>query len=297
MPALSLIECVPNFSEGRDAGKIAAIASAISSIGAAVLRTESDSDHHRSVITFAASPHLAGEAAFRAISEAARLIDLRSHRGVHPRIGAADVVPFVPLSGATLEDCVRIAHETGVRVWNELRIPVYFYGAAALRSEAERLENVRRGQFEAPQMAPDLGGPELNPSAGAVVLGARKILIAFNINLDSTDIALARRIARKIRESSGGLPCVKALGVFLGSHQLAQVSMNLTNFTVTSPEKVFDAVQAEAALAGVSIRSTEFIGLVPEAAVNPASGAFRLCEDFGEHRILEHCLRAAFPVP
>ena len=297
LPGFPLIECVPNFSEGHDARKIEAIAAEITRAGAAVLRTESDVDHNRSVITFAGVPAVMREAAFRAIAKASELIDLRSHQGVHPRLGAADVVPFVPLSGASLEECVRIAHDVGARVWDSLRIPVYFYESAALRPEAKRLEQVRRGQFEAPEMPPDLGGPSLHASAGATILGARKILVAFNINLNSADIRIARRIAKKVRAAGGGLPCLKALGVFLASRNLAQVSMNLTDTAVTTPQAAFDAVQAEAEAEGVSIRSTQLIGLIPAAAVAPEGAAFRLCEDFGPHRILEHCLKAAFQLP
>lgn len=292
-----LIECVPNFSEGRDGAKIAEIAGAISEAGAAVLRVESDPDHNRSVITFAGDAASIGEAAFRAIGRASELIDLKSHRGVHPRLGACDVVPFVPLRDATLEDCARIARETGERVWKSLGIPVYFYESAALRPEAARLENVRRGQFEAPKMAPDLGGLALHLSAGAVILGARKILVAFNVNLDTSDVHAARRIARKIRASNGGLPGLKAMGVYLESRKLAQVSMNLVDTALITPQRAFDAVQAEAAALGVDVRSTQLVGLIPESAVDPDGEAFRLCEDFGSHRILECALEKAFRLP
>lgn len=287
---MRIIECVPNFSEGRDEAKIAAIARTVAEAGAAVLRTESDRDHNRSVITFAGAPAAVEEAAFRAIAKAAETIDLREQRGVHPRLGAADVVPFVPLDGATIAECANLAHRVGARVWEELRVPVYFYEAAALRPEASRLETVRRGQFEAPEMLPDLGGPTLHSTAGAVILGARRILVAFNINLDTADVSVAKRIARKIRAAQGGLPFVKALGLFLTSRGLAQVSMNLTNFQVTAPQAAFDAVHAEASAEGVGIDSTELIGLIPEAAVTPGGSAFQLCRDFGDHRVLERAM-------
>ena len=291
-----LIECVPNFSVGRNLSILEPIAASIVSAGAAVLRLESDPDHNRSVVTFAGAPSSVAEAAFQAIRQAAQSIDLREHRGVHPRMGAADVVPFVPLRGASMPDCVRIAHETGQRVWRELGVPVYFYAAAALQPDRVRLENVRRGQFESPALPPDLGGPALHPSAGATILGARDLLVAFNINLATADLGAARRIARKVRASSGGLPFVKALGVPLISKGMAQVSMNLTNFNVTSPRRAFDAVETEAHAEDISISGTQLVGLIPRAAVAPGHRAFTMCEDFGEHRILENRLAAAFPI-
>ena len=290
-----LVECVPNFSTGPDPFTLEAIAASIVSAGAAVLRVESDADHNRSVVTFAGSPVSVAEAAFQSIRQAARLIDLRGHRGVHPRMGAADVVPFVPLQGVSMPDCILIAHETGARVWRELGVPVYFYEAAALQPDRVRLENVRRGQFESPALTPDLGGPALHPSAGATILGARDLLVAFNINLATADLGAARRIARKVRSSSGGLPFVKALGVPLISRNLVQVSMNLTNFHVTSPQRAFDAVETEARAEGVSICGTQLVGLIPRAAAAPGHRAFTMCEDFGGHRILENRLAAAFP--
>lgn len=296
-PMRPLVECVPNFSEGRDPAKVAEIARAVSSAGAALLRTESDPDHNRSVITFAAPPETAASAAFAAIAAASRLIDLRLHRGVHPRMGAADVVPFVPLEGVSLEDCALLARSTGERVWRELSIPVYFYEAAALDPSRTRLENVRRGQFENPSLPPDLGGPTLHPTAGASILGARRILVAFNINLATPDLAAARRIARKVRASSGGLPFVKALGLLLPSRNTAQVSMNLTNWEATSPEQAYAAVEAAAREEGIALAASELIGLVPQAAVAPHGRAFAHCTDFGPHRILESRLAEAFPTP
>ncbi len=220
-----LIECVPNLSEGRDPVKFAALREAIGSApGVALLKSESDTDHNRSVMTFAGAPEAVVEGAFRVIARARELIDLRTHSGVHPRIGAADVIPLVPLQGITLEDCAGLAHRLGQRVWNELKIPVYFYEAAALAPERIPLENVRRGGFLNPHLAPDLGGPSLHASAGACVIGARKILIAFNVNLDTADIGIARAIAKKIRASSGGLSHLKAIGVYLESRNQAQDS-------------------------------------------------------------------------
>lgn len=278
-----LVECIPNFSEGRDPASIQALVDAIQSAGACVLDRTSDHDHHRSVITFVAPASTIGEAAFRAIGEAMHLIDLRNHSGVHPRIGAADVVPFVPLRGCTLEDCAQIAHETGRRVWEELQIPVYFYEAAALRPECCNLAVVRRGHAG----APDLGGPELHPSAGAVVIGARKFLIAFNVNLQTPDVAIARQIAKTVRFSSGGLPHVKAMGVWLASRGQAQVSMNLTDFEETPIQQAFAAVSAEAEKHQVGIAGTELIGLVPKRALDPSAPWYQQLEALSSSVIIE----------
>ncbi|HLH03566.1 MAG TPA: glutamate formimidoyltransferase [Bryobacteraceae bacterium] len=296
----SLIECVPNFSEGRDSARIDTICSAIAATpGVLVLNRTSDWDHHRSVITFAGRREPVVEAAVRAAREAARLIDLRQHRGVHPRVGALDVLPFVPLGSATLEDCATLAHAAGERISAELGIPVYFYGAAARVPERAALENVRRGQFEVlreealqnPERAPDLGGPALHPSAGAVIVGARKILIAFNINLRTTDLSIARRIARSIRASSGGLPAVKALGVPLPSRSLVQVSMNLTDFTMTPLHVVYEAVEQLAAAERVEIAESELIGLLPRAALDAAFSHYLKLPGFGASCVIEDQIR------
>lgn len=288
-----LIECVANFSEGRDAATVRAIEDAIaSSPGALVLRAERDSDHNRSVITFAGPPDAVAEAALRGIAVAVERIDLRRHRGVHPRMGAADVVPFVPLEGATLEDCVAIARRTGEEVWKRLGVPVYFYEAAATSPDRRPLENGRRGGFEHPHIAPDLGGPALHPSAGACLIGARKLLIAFNVNLQTGDVAVARDIARKVRASSGGMPFVKALGLPLATRGLAQVSLNLTDFEQTPLHAVFDAVQREAAERGVAIAGSEIIGLVPKKALEDAAAHYLKCENFDSGLVLENRLRA-----
>jgi glutamate formiminotransferase len=270
------MECVPNFSEGRDLSKIDVIAAAISSVpGTLLLDRTSDWDHHRSVITFAGSGDSVVDSALKAVEQAARSIDLTQHRGVHPRVGATDVLPFVPLGGGvTLADCARLARTVGQRIVRELGIPVYLYGEAALRPDRYRLENVRRGQFEGlreaaitdPRKAPDLGGPALHPTAGAVIVGARKILIALNINLQTTDVTIAKAIARRVRESSGGFPFVKALGLPLVSRGLVQVSMNLTDFEQTPPHVVFDEVARLAARHGIDIAESELIGLLPMKA-------------------------------
>jgi len=289
-----LIECVPNFSEGHDAATLRAIEAAIASTaGVVVLRAEMDPDHNRAVITFAGKPDAVAEGALRAITKAVERIDLRRHKGVHPRIGAADVVPFAPLDGATLADCIEIAHRTGVAVWERLGVPVYFYEAAARSPDRVALENCRRGGFESPKLSPDIGGPALHPSAGACLFGARNLLIAFNINLDTADIEIARSIARKIRASSGGLPFVKAMGVSLASRGLAQVSMNLTNFEKTGLDQVYNAVRTEAHSMGVSIAGIEGVGLVPRKAIELAGARDPWWKNFDPELILENRLDKA----
>ena len=286
-----LIECVPNFSEGRDEATVRAIEQAIASVaGVKLLRREMDVDHNRSVITFTGSPQAVADAALRGIAIAVERIDLRKHSGVHPRIGAADVVPFVPLEGATLADCATLARRTGELVWKELGVPVYFYEAAAATPERAPLETCRRGGFEKPAIAPDLGGPELHPSAGACIIGARRLLIAFNVNLNTTDLRVAKTIAQKLRASSGGLPFVKAIGAPLASRNLVQVSMNLTDFEQTPLHEVFDAVRAEADARGVSIAGTQIVGLMPRKAFEQAAAHCLKCEQFSGDLILENRL-------
>ena len=286
-----LIEFVPNFSEGRDPTIVESIRSAIAAVpGIRVLRSESDPDHNRSVITFAGQPGAVSEAAFEGIKTAAERIDLRRHAGVHPRIGATDVVPFVPLRHATLEECALLARRTGERVWNELRLPVYFYEAAASSPERAPLENVRRGGFEHPALRPDLGGPALHPSAGAAVIGARKLLIAFNVDLKTNDLASARSIARNIRASSGGLAKLKAIGVVLPSRSIVQVAMNLIDFEYTPLDAVLAAVRREAAARNIEIAGVQYIGLVPRAAIQDAARRDPEWSHFNPDLILENRL-------
>lgn len=288
MPAL--IECVPNFSEGRAPETIAALAAAATAVpGVVLLGQTSDADHHRSVLTLAGGPEAVMEAAVRLAGIAAARIDLRLHAGVHPRVGAMDVCPFVPVSGVSLEQCAALAQWVGNRIWLEHGVPVYFYEAAALRDECAALEGVRRGVFQE-GLLPDLGGPALHPSAGAAVVGARKFLVAFNVNLETTDLALARRMARTIRESGGGLPKVKALGLPLASAGVTQVSMNLVDFEVTSIQQAFEAVELLAGEAGVSIRESELIGLAPAAALNQEIAARVKLKTWSEEMVLEYCL-------
>ena len=289
-----LIECVPNFSEGRDRATLQAIEKAIVSVpGVWLLRSEMDPDHNRSVITFAGPPEQVSESALRAITLAVERIDLRRHSGVHPRLGAADVVPFAPLEGATLAQCVEIAHRTGEQVWKRLGVPVYCYEAAASTPERAPLENCRRGGFENPKLPPDLGGPALHPSAGACILGARRLLIAFNVNLKTSDLSVATAIARKIRASSGGMPFVKAMGVTLRSRGVVQVSCNLTDFEQTSVHQVFDAVRAEALARAVEIAGTQIVGLIPRKALQAAANHYLQLEPAEGSLVLEDRLADA----
>ena len=245
------------------------------------------------------------EAALRGVEKAVELIDLTRHRGAHPRIGAADVVPFIPIEGVTVEECVRLAERVGGEIWNRLRVPVYLYEAAARRPERVNLENIRRGQFEAlvkemgnvAGRAPDIGEAVCHPTAGAVVVGARKLLIAYNVNLGTADVGVARRIARTIRSSSGGLPSVKAMGAMLASRNLAQVSMNLTDFERTPPHVVFDAVRREAARYGVPVVGSEIVGLIPRRALEMAAAHYLQVEDFRPGLVLENRLEDAVKLP
>jgi len=234
----------------------------------------------------------------RAVATAAELIDLRSHAGVHPRIGATDVLPFVPVSGLTMDECIAIAHEAGRRIWHELSIPVYFYERAALRPERVRLENVRGKGFESllseittnPDRFPDVGEPRLHSTAGAIAVGARPFLIAFNVNLRSNDLSIARRIASVVRERDGGLPFVKALGFELKSRGIVQVSMNLVDYQQTAIARAFDAVREAAAGEGVEIAGAELVGLLPRAALDRAAAYFPMLENFRETLVLENLL-------
>ncbi len=291
-----LFECVPNFSEGRDLQKVAALEQAISEVkGALVLHRTSDADHNRSVITFAGHADAVVEAALHAAAAARDFIDLNTQRGVHPRLGALDVLPFVPLEGATLRDCITLAHEAGQRIWSELGIPVYYYQGAALRPDRVRLEDVRRGQFEGlreqvlldANKAPDVGGPALHPTAGAVIVGARKILIAYNINLKTSNLSIAKDIAKAIRTSNGGLPEMKALGLPLESRGLVQVSMNLTDFEKTPLHIVFSEVQRLAALHGVAVEESEIIGLLPRQAIHSAFAHWLKLPAFESDSVIE----------
>jgi glutamate formiminotransferase len=292
-----LIECVPNFSEGRDPAKMEAIVAAIAAVPeVTLLDREADADHNRSVLTFVGPPAAVAEAALRGVEKAVELIDLTQHHGAHPRIGAADVVPFIPIEGVVLEECVRLAERVGGEIWNRLKVPVYLYEAAARRPERVNLENIRRGQFEAllkemgteAGRAPDIGDAVCHPTAGAVVLGARKFLIAYNVNLGTADVDIAKRIAKTIRFSNGGFRFVKSMGVMLTSRNLAQVSINLTDFEQTPLHLVFETVRREAERYGVAVVGSEIVGLIPRKAIEMASEYFLRAENFSPALVLEN---------
>jgi glutamate formiminotransferase len=296
----ALVECVPNFSEGRKTETVERLAQAIQSAETAcVLDTHIDPDHNRSVITFVAAPEFIVEAAVRAVAQAADLIDMRSHSGVHPRLGATDVLPFVPIRGVTMEDCASLAHQAGERIARELSIPVFFYERAAIRPDRVNLEDVRRGALELlreqiavdPKRAPDVGPLVVHETAGAIAVGARPFLIAFNINLRTTDVLIARTIARAVRARHGGLPFVKALGFELSTRGMVQVSMNIVNYEVTGITQAYEAVRREAERPGVEIVSTEIVGLIPEKALDRDAEYFQKLENFSEDKIFEHRLR------
>jgi glutamate formiminotransferase len=268
---VQIVECVPNFSEGRRPEVIAAIRDAAAAVpGVTVLDLHADPTHNRMVLTFVGAPDAVSMAAFRCAEQAARLIDMTAHAGEHPRIGATDVIPFVPVAGVTMDECVALANAVGQRLGDELGIPIYLYARAARRPERVRLPDVRRGQYEGlreaigsdPDRAPDFGPGALG-SAGATAVGARPFLVAYNINLATSDLALAKRIARSVRESSGGLPAVQALGMATDDPSMVQVSMNLLDTDVTPLHVVFETVQAQAAEAGVQVVESELVGLLP----------------------------------
>jgi len=290
-----IVECVPNFSEGRRPEVVREIVAAVESVpGVQVLDYSSDPNHNRSVLTFIGEPAPVKEAAVRAIARAADLINMEEHRGEHPRIGATDVVPFVPVLGVTMADCVALARELGAEVAEKLHIPVYLYEEAATRPDRRNLADIRRGEYEGlkkeihlPERRPDFGDPVMHPTAGATVIGAREFLIAFNINLGTPDVSIAKKIARAVRASSGGLMYVKALGIKLEDRNLAQVSMNLTNFKKTPMHVVFNLVRSEAERYGVPIVGSEIVGLVPLDAILAAAEHYLRIENFGRKQVLE----------
>jgi glutamate formiminotransferase len=299
-----LIECVPNFSEGRNPAVVEAIVAAMMVEGVSLLDYSRDADHNRSVVTIAGSPAAVVESAVRGAGRAAELIDLTKQEGVHPRIGAADVIPFVPVRDISLEQCVLLARQAGAEIWNRHGVPVYFYEAAAARPDRALLEEVRRGQFEGLRDAvrkevarrPDVGGPELHPTAGASAVGARRFLIAWNLYLDTGDVGTARSIAREIRASAGGLTGVKAMGVLAQGE--AQISMNITDFRQTPVSQVYAAVEEKAARFGAKVVRGELIGLIPEEAAERESEWLRHFHEFDpEEKILERKLRRPLEWP
>jgi glutamate formiminotransferase / formiminotetrahydrofolate cyclodeaminase len=293
-----LVECVPNFSEGRDKAKVDAIVAAMKMDGVYLLDREMDADHNRCVITLVGEREPIQEAAIRGVGKAAELIDLNVHRGAHPRMGAADVVPFVPIQGVSLEDCAAMAHQVGAEIWKRYQIPVYLYEAAATAPERQNLEAIRRGQFEGiraeiatnPARKPDFGDSRVHPTAGVTAVGARKFLIAYNVFLSTQDVQIAKNIAKAIRFSSGGLRFVKGAGFLVRG--MAQISMNLTDFEQTPIHRVFEMVKREAARYGVSPVSSEIVGLIPKSALEAAAEWFLQVESFDPSLILETRLSA-----
>ncbi len=296
MPAL--VECVPNFSEGRDQAKVDTILEAMKMDGVYLLDREMDADHNRCVITLVGDPVKVEEAAIRGVGKAAELIDLTKHTGAHPRLGAADVIPFIPIEGLALEDCVAMARRVGEQIWKRFGVPVYLYEAAAQTPERQNLENVRRGQFEGireevktnPARKPDFGNAELHATAGATIVGARKFLVAYNVYLNTPDVEIAKKIGKAVRFSNGGLRYVKGMGVPVRG--LAQVSMNLTDTDQTPIARVFEYVKREAARYGVMPLSSEIVGLIPKKALENAAEWFLQIENFDSSLILENRLAA-----
>ncbi|MBE3591762.1 MAG: glutamate formimidoyltransferase [Thermoanaerobacter sp.] len=291
-----IIECVPNFSEGRDQEKIAQLVKeVVSTEGVKLLDYSSDKDHNRTVITFCGDAKGVKEAAFKLIKKASEIIDMRYHKGEHPRIGATDVVPFIPVKNATMEECIQIAREVGEKVGRELSIPVYLYEEAATTPERKNLENIRRGEYEGffekikqPEWKPDFGPSEMNPKSGATVIGARNFLIAYNVNLATDNIDIANKIAKAIRFSNGGYRYVKAMGVELRERGIVQVSMNLTDFKKTPIYRVFETIKAEALRYGVNVIGSEIIGLVPAKALFDVADYYLRIENFSENMVLEN---------
>jgi glutamate formiminotransferase len=292
-----IIESAPNFSEGRRPEVVAALVETIQAPGVLLLNSSSDWDHNRSVITIAGPPSAVIEGLFRAVALAAQTINLFTHQGVHPRLGAADVVPLIPIQNCTLQQCVEWAQQLGQRIGTALGLPVYLYEAAATRLERRNLADVRRGEFEQlvqeihlPQRTPDYGPAQVGP-AGAVIVGARQFLIAYNVFLNSADVTIAKRISKAIRASSGGYPAVKAMGLLVNGQ--AQVSMNLVDYTQTPPHIVFDAIVRLAAAEGVTVDRSELIGLIPQAAVVQAAAHYLKLPDLTTLRLVEPAIQVA----
>ncbi len=289
-----LVECVPNVSEGRRQDVIDAIAEAAAATeGVALLNVQSDPSHNRSVLTFAGPPEPVADAAVAVARRAVALVDMNHHLGEHPRLGAVDVVPFVPISQITMDDCVALARRVGERVWAELRLPVYYYAQAATAPHRVRLPDIRRGEYEGlgekmrqPEWAPDVGDPQPHPTAGAVVIGARRPLIAYNINLHTTDVGVARSVAKAVRESSGGLVNVQAMGVVAATGQ-AQVTINVLDHARTPLPRIFDLVRVEAERFGVAVAESEIVGLVPLDAMLDAARAHLRLRAFERDQVLE----------
>jgi glutamate formiminotransferase len=292
---MKIVECVPNFSEGRQKDVIEKIIAAVRGVdGVKVLDYSSDPSHNRTVLTFVGEPMAVKEAAFRVAEKAAELIDMEQHQGEHPRIGAADVIPLIPISGVSMEECVELARELGRDIGEKLGIPVYLYEEAATRPDRKNLAHVRRGEYEGlkeaiktPERQPDFGPAQMHPRAGAVAVGARPPLVAYNINLDTDKVEIAKAIARTIRGSSGGYPSIKALGVLIEETGKAQVTINVCNYKEVSLARVFETVKSEAERYGVNITGSEIVGLVPMEALLDAAAFYLRLEGFQLDQVLE----------
>lgn len=292
-----IVECVPNISEGRDTQKIEAVVDVVrQSAGVTLLDYSSDASHNRTVITFLGSPEGVEEAAVRLAQRAVEIIDLTKHSGEHPRMGAVDVVPFIPIKDMTMAECVELSRRVGERIWDEARLPVFLYEEAATAPNRQNLASVRKGQFEGmaeklllPEWAPDFGGREPHPTGGVAAVGARTFLVAFNINLSTDDVEIASKISKIIRRSSGGLDCVKAMGVLLEERRVAQVSINMTNFNKTPLYRVVELVRAEARRYGVRVIGTELVGLSPMKALIDSAEYYLQIENFDfDKQVLEN---------
>jgi glutamate formiminotransferase len=286
---------VPNFSEGRRPEVIEAIADEVRKVsGVKLLNVKPDASHNRVVVTFVGEPEAVGEAAFKACAKATELIDMEKQQGEHPRVGATDVIPFIPVSEVTIEECVQLANELGQEIAEKLSIPVYLYEAAAKRPERVKLPDVRKGQYEGlkedikkPERIPDYGPAKMHPTAGATVVGARQFLIAYNINLGTSDVQIAKKIASSIREAKGGYKYVRAMGVMLEEQNIAQVSINMVDYTGTPLHRVFETVKSEAARYGVNVIASEIIGLTPLQALLDAAEFYLRLEGFDKQQVLE----------
>lgn len=295
---MEIVECVPNFSEGRNEDVVQAIADAIKTRDVKLLDLELDASHNRSVVTFVGRKEACLDAAFEGVKKAAELIDMTRHEGEHPRIGATDVVPFVPVSGVTMDDCVELANRLASRIAEDLGIPTYLYEHAAKIPDRKNLSHIRKGQYEGlreairtdPSRKPDYGPPELHPTAGATIVGAREFLIAYNVYISTKDKSTAQKIAKAVRESSGGLKHVRAMGFFIEEKDMAQVSMNLVNFRETPIYDVMQAIAEEGAKLGVEIVSSELVGLIPQEALTDSAIRYLRLEEFEKNQIIENRL-------
>jgi glutamate formiminotransferase len=293
-----LVECVPNFSEGRRQEVIGAIASAVTSVpGVRLLDVQSDASHNRCVVTFIGAPAAVREAAFASCAKASELIDMEQHHGAHPRIGATDVIPFIPVQNVSMEECVQLANELGADIAGRLQIPVYLYEDAAKIPGRRSLPVIRQGEYEGlkdeiakPERHPDYGAPKLHPTAGATVVGARQFLIAYNINLGTGDVGIAKKIANSIREARGGYKYVRAMGVLVEDRNLAQVTINMVNYEGTPLHRVLETVRSEAARYGVSVVGSEIVGLAPMQALLDAAAFYLQLENFSPKQVLENNL-------